>query len=89
MSLNCYRMKKKKCQHLYFDQLKILHFLHSGKEDYIYVAASQISRAQSSEANGDFEVAFAYYKSSVGILLHGVQGMTESVAISVLKLSSC
>ncbi|GFO48697.1 ribosomal protein s6 kinase delta-1 [Plakobranchus ocellatus] len=45
-----------------------------GKEDYIYLAASQISMAQNSEANGDFEVAFAYYKSGVGILLQGVQG---------------
>ncbi|CAL1535698.1 unnamed protein product, partial [Lymnaea stagnalis] len=45
-----------------------------GKEDYIYLAASQICMAQNSEANGDFEVAFAYYKSGVGILLQGVQG---------------
>ncbi|XP_059179556.1 ribosomal protein S6 kinase delta-1-like [Physella acuta] len=48
-----------------------------GKEDYIYLAASQISMAQNSEANGDFEVAFAYYKSGVGILLQGVQGDTN------------
>lgn len=47
---------------------------YTGKEDYIYLAASQISMAQNSEANGDFEVAFAYYKSGVGILLQGVQG---------------
>ncbi|KAK6997823.1 ribosomal protein S6 kinase delta-1 [Biomphalaria glabrata] len=48
-----------------------------GKEDYIYLAASQISMAQNSEANGEFEVAFAYYKSGVGILLQGVQGDTN------------
>ncbi|KAH9490776.1 hypothetical protein Btru_046971 [Bulinus truncatus] len=48
-----------------------------GKDDYIYLAASQISMAQNSEANGDFEVAFAYYKSGVGILLQGVQADTN------------
>ncbi|XP_005107032.1 ribosomal protein S6 kinase delta-1 [Aplysia californica] len=48
-----------------------------GKEDYIYLAASQICMAQNSEANGDYEVAFAYYKSGVGILLQGVQGDTN------------
>lgn len=45
-----------------------------GKDDYIYRAANQISKAQYSEANANYEVAFAYYKSGVGILLHGVQG---------------
>ncbi|XP_045172329.2 ribosomal protein S6 kinase delta-1-like [Mercenaria mercenaria] len=44
------------------------------KEDYIYLAASQICKAQEFEANGDYEQAFATYKSCVGILLHGVQG---------------
>ncbi|RUS80357.1 hypothetical protein EGW08_011896, partial [Elysia chlorotica] len=48
-----------------------------GKEDYIYLAASQICMAQNSEVNGDFEVAFAYYKSGVGILLQGVQSDTN------------
>lgn len=44
------------------------------KEDYIYLAANQICKAQEYEANGDYERAFATYKSCVGILLHGVQG---------------
>ncbi|BFZ11831.1 hypothetical protein BsWGS_14870 [Bradybaena similaris] len=48
-----------------------------GKDDYIYRAANQISKAQNSEANANYEVAFAYYKSGVGILLHGVQGDTN------------
>ncbi|CAG5123199.1 unnamed protein product, partial [Candidula unifasciata] len=48
-----------------------------GKDDYIYRAANQISKAQNSQANGNYEVAFAYYKSGVGILLHGVQGDTN------------
>ncbi|KAK3592556.1 hypothetical protein CHS0354_005618 [Potamilus streckersoni] len=45
-----------------------------GKEDYIYKAANQISFAQECEANGNYELAFASYKSGVGILLQGVQG---------------
>ncbi|KAL3874775.1 hypothetical protein ACJMK2_037745 [Sinanodonta woodiana] len=45
-----------------------------GKEDYIYKAANKISFAQECEANGNYELAFASYKSGVGILLQGVQG---------------
>ena len=45
-----------------------------GKEDYIYTAANQICLAQEHEANGNYEMAFATYKSCVGILLQGVQG---------------
>lgn len=46
-----------------------------GKDDYIYLAANQICLAQECQANGKFEMAFAYYKSGVGILLQGVQGL--------------
>ena len=46
-----------------------------GKEDYIYTAANQICLAQEYEANGNYEMAFATYKSCVGILLQGVQGI--------------
>ncbi|CAG5123035.1 unnamed protein product [Candidula unifasciata] len=49
----------------------------NGKEDYIYLAANHISMAQNSEVNGEYEIAFAYYKSGVGILLQGVQGDTN------------
>ena len=49
-----------------------------GKEDYIYTAANQICLAQEYEANGSFEMAFATYKSCVGILLQGVQGKFDS-----------
>lgn len=45
-----------------------------GKEDYIYLAASQICQAQNSEASGQYQLAFSYYKTGVGILLQGVQG---------------
>ena len=48
-----------------------------GKEDYIYTAANQICLAQEYEANGSYEMAFATYKSCVGILLQGVQGNNE------------
>ena len=49
-----------------------------GKEDYIYTAANQICLAQEYEANGSFEMAFATYKSCVGILLQGVQGKFDT-----------
>lgn len=45
-----------------------------GKEDYIYLAASQICLAQNSEASGHYQQAFNHYKIGVGILLQGVQG---------------
>ncbi|XP_013397496.1 ribosomal protein S6 kinase delta-1 [Lingula anatina] len=45
-----------------------------GQQDYIYQAANQISLAQQCEANGNFEVAFGYYKNGVSVLLKGVQG---------------
>lgn len=45
-----------------------------GKEDYIYLAASQICLAQECEANGKYDLAFSYYKTGVGTLLAGVQG---------------
>ncbi|CAE1286469.1 RSKL [Acanthosepion pharaonis] len=45
-----------------------------GKEDYIYVAANQICQAQECEASGRHEMAFAFYRNGVGILLQGVQG---------------
>ncbi|GAB1609748.1 ribosomal protein S6 kinase delta-1-like isoform X1 [Argonauta hians] len=45
-----------------------------GKEDYIYVAANQICQAQECEASGNHEMAFAFYRNGVGILLQGVQG---------------
>ena len=48
------------------------------KDDYIYLAANQICLAQDYEANGDFELAFATYKSCVGILLQGVQGKVHT-----------
>lgn len=46
-----------------------------GREDYIYVAANKICLAQECEASGKFAEAFAHYKSGVGILLQGVQGI--------------
>ncbi|BFZ07313.1 hypothetical protein BsWGS_10351 [Bradybaena similaris] len=49
----------------------------NGKEDYIYLAANHISMAQNSEVSGEYDIAFAYYKSGVGILLQGVQGDTN------------
>ena len=45
-----------------------------GSEDYIYKAAEQMSMAQNCEANGQYSLAFDYYKQGVGILLAGVQG---------------
>nr|KAG5714466.1 hypothetical protein BaRGS_006912 [Batillaria attramentaria] len=48
-----------------------------GKEDYIYLAAGQICLAQNSEASGQYQMAFNYYKTGVGILLQGVQGDTN------------
>ncbi|XP_067680565.1 ribosomal protein S6 kinase delta-1-like [Haliotis asinina] len=45
-----------------------------GKDDYIYLAAHQICLAQEHEANANYEMSFACYKTGVGILLQGVQG---------------
>lgn len=43
------------------------------KADYIYQAAHQISLAQQCEVNGNYHMAFNYYKKAVGIMLTGVQ----------------
>lgn len=53
-----------------------------GKEDYIYVAASQICLAQECEANGKYDLAFSYYKTGVGTLLAGVQGKIWPLLLS-------
>ena len=37
----------------------------------------QICLAQNSEATGQYQLAFSYYKTGVGILLQGVQGDTN------------
>ena len=50
------------------------------KGNYIYQAASQISHAKECEANGNFQVAFGYYKSGVAVLLKGVQGKWDLYA---------
>ena len=42
--------------------------------DYIIQAAKQISLAQQCEANGNYHMAFTYYKSGIGTLITGVQG---------------
>ena len=44
------------------------------KGKYIVGAAKQISLAQQCEANGNYHMAFTYYKNGVGVLLTGVQG---------------
>ncbi|XP_071079890.1 ribosomal protein S6 kinase delta-1-like isoform X1 [Haliotis cracherodii] len=44
------------------------------KDDYIYLAAQQICLAQEHEANANYEMSFACYKTGVGMLLQGVQG---------------
>ena len=44
------------------------------KGKYIVAAARQISLAQQCEANGNYHMAFTYYKNCVGVLLTGVQG---------------
>lgn len=62
--------------------------------DYIVLAANQISLAQQCEANGNYQLAFSYYKSGVGILLTGVQSesiimhdniMIQSIHIMILS----
>ena len=50
------------------------------KADYILMAANQISLAQQCEANGNYQLAFSYYKSGVGILLTGVQSKYFSLS---------
>ena len=55
------------------------------KEDYIYLAASHICKAKGYEANGDYEQAFATYKSCVGILLQGVQGMSLFILVTQIR----
>ncbi|ESO90140.1 hypothetical protein LOTGIDRAFT_123756, partial [Lottia gigantea] len=47
------------------------------KGDYLVVAASQIGLAQECESNGNYEMAFAYYKIGVDVLIQGVQGDTD------------
>ncbi|XP_050407265.2 ribosomal protein S6 kinase delta-1 [Patella vulgata] len=47
------------------------------KGDYLVVAASQIGMAQECEVNGNFEMAFAYYKIGVDVLIQGVQADTD------------
>ena len=42
--------------------------------DYIIQAAKQISLAQQCEANGNYHMAFTYYKSGIGTLITGVEG---------------
>jgi hypothetical protein len=43
---------------------------------YIVEAASHVGRAQLHEAQGDYDAAFAFYKTGIACLLGGVQGMT-------------
>lgn len=43
------------------------------KGDYIFQAANQISLGQQCEANGNYHMAFNYFRTGVGILLTGVQ----------------
>lgn len=61
-----------------------------GKEDYIFMAANQISQAQEHEANGRYELSFSTYKTGVGILLQGVQGkqktLVDSIHLNVLDI---
>lgn len=46
------------------------------KGDYIFQAANQISLGQQCEANNNYQMAFNYFRTGVGILLTGVQRMS-------------
>lgn len=39
--------------------------------------------AQNSEVSGEYDIAFAYYKSGVGILLQGVQGTGSVCSVGI------
>ena len=47
------------------------------KNLYVRTLKFQICVAQNSEATGQYQLAFSYYKTGVGILLQGVQGDTN------------
>ncbi len=50
--------------------------------NYIIQAAKQISLAQQCEANGNYPMAFTYFKSGIGTLISGVQGTLLPVHFS-------
>jgi hypothetical protein len=43
--------------------------------NYIVEAANHVGQAQLHEARGDYDAAFAFYKTGIACLLGGVQGM--------------
>jgi hypothetical protein len=43
--------------------------------NYIVEAANHVGQAQLHEAKGDYDAAFAFYKTGIACLLGGVQGM--------------
>ena len=49
----------------------------SRSDNMLSPSLSQICLAQNSEATGQYQLAFSYYKTGVGILLQGVQGDTN------------
>lgn len=50
--------------------------LNPGEEvNYIFEAAYHVGQAQEHEVNGNFDAAFAFYKTGIACLLSGVQGM--------------
>jgi hypothetical protein len=44
---------------------------------YIVEAANHVGQAQLHEAQGDYDAAFAFYKTGIACLLGGVQGMSS------------
>ncbi|KAG8228109.1 hypothetical protein J437_LFUL000111 [Ladona fulva] len=55
------------------------------KANYVIEAACHVSRALQSEANGEFDVAFASYKAGIATLLTGVQGDTDEKRRQIVK----
>ncbi|XP_046401775.1 ribosomal protein S6 kinase delta-1 isoform X2 [Ischnura elegans] len=55
------------------------------KANYVLEAACHVSRALQSEANGEYDVAFASYKAGIATLLTGVQGDTDEKRRQIVK----
>ncbi|KAF6025374.1 RPS6KC1 [Bugula neritina] len=55
------------------------------KDDYLYKAVKQISRARKEEKAAHYQIAFDYYKRAVSLLLTGVQGDGDEGRRSVVK----
>lgn len=50
-------------------------YIHPKESDYLYAAGHTIHKALECEVNGKYEEAFSLYKTCVGLLLSGVQGI--------------